>query len=521
MASLTPSGRRCSGEGCVGHRRTVSRPTAGVSTLESMKLGVHYANFSHPDWSTHARRAAHRDGAGRRPGRRLAAHRHGPLVPDGEPRRTRRADARGLHHPGLPGGGHRAGPAQPARHRGDLPPPGPARQDRSPRSTGCPAAGRCSASAPPGTTASTRASACRSRRRAERFERLEEALQVCLQMWGDDDGAYDGTPLPARRDRQRAAAGPAAAPADPDRRERGAEDAAAGRAVRRRVQPVRRGPGRRRAQARRAARPLRRRGHRLRRHREDDDHARATRSADADALPRRHGGVRRARDRHGHAGAGRRRPGRLDHRRGARRCCRDLRRSELPPRLAGSPWWWPSWRRPARRPTGENAQPKRSPAASPSAPVAPEPSSPTAHPSPTPPVRRQRRAPPRRPDRPSRVSTSWIWRCAPTAGWTDDAAGTRIQNTGIAASPHGPRGGAGPGGIGNYQVTGHRTSSTRVFEFLPDLRRGDRVVVRAGGTALRLRGRARPGSRRSAAARRCASSAPPCPGDPARPRPAR
>jgi F420-dependent oxidoreductase-like protein len=26
----------------------------------------------------------------------------------------------------------------------------------------------------------------------ERFERLEEALQVCLQMWGDDEGAYDG-----------------------------------------------------------------------------------------------------------------------------------------------------------------------------------------------------------------------------------------------------------------------------------------------------------------------------------------
>ena len=27
---------------------------------------------------------------------------------------------------------------------------------------------------------------------AERFERLEEALQICLQMWGDDDGAYEG-----------------------------------------------------------------------------------------------------------------------------------------------------------------------------------------------------------------------------------------------------------------------------------------------------------------------------------------
>jgi F420-dependent oxidoreductase-like protein len=27
---------------------------------------------------------------------------------------------------------------------------------------------------------------------AERFERLEEALQICLKMWSDDDGAFDG-----------------------------------------------------------------------------------------------------------------------------------------------------------------------------------------------------------------------------------------------------------------------------------------------------------------------------------------
>ncbi len=27
---------------------------------------------------------------------------------------------------------------------------------------------------------------------AERFERLEETLQICLQMWGEDEGAYDG-----------------------------------------------------------------------------------------------------------------------------------------------------------------------------------------------------------------------------------------------------------------------------------------------------------------------------------------
>ncbi len=65
----------------------------------------------------------------------------------------------------------------------------------------------------------------------------------------------------------------------------------------------------------------------------------------------------------------------------------------------------------------------------------------------------------------------------PYRGWTDDAPGTAIQNRGVAASPHGPRGGVGPGGVGNYQVTAHRLSSTREFEFLPDLRVGQRAVV--------------------------------------------
>lgn len=69
----------------------------------------------------------------------------------------------------------------------------------------------------------------------------------------------------------------------------------------------------------------------------------------------------------------------------------------------------------------------------------------------------------------------------PYRGRTDDAPGTRIQNGGVAASPHGPRGGTGPGGVGNYQVTAHRLSSTQAFRELPRLRRGDRVVVTAGG----------------------------------------
>ncbi|WP_435769881.1 class E sortase [Nocardioides sp. SYSU DS0651] len=68
----------------------------------------------------------------------------------------------------------------------------------------------------------------------------------------------------------------------------------------------------------------------------------------------------------------------------------------------------------------------------------------------------------------------------PYRGRTDDAPGTRIQDRGLAASPHGPAGGAGPGGIGNYQVTAHRLSSTKAFLDLPRLRRGDRVVVEVG-----------------------------------------
>jgi alkanesulfonate monooxygenase len=34
---------------------------------------------------------------------------------------------------------------------------------------------------------------------AERFERLEEALQICLQMWSDNDGPYNGKHYPLER----------------------------------------------------------------------------------------------------------------------------------------------------------------------------------------------------------------------------------------------------------------------------------------------------------------------------------
>lgn len=75
----------------------------------------------------------------------------------------------------------------------------------------------------------------------------------------------------------------------------------------------------------------------------------------------------------------------------------------------------------------------------------------------------------------------------PYRGSPDDAPGTRIQDRGVAASPHGPGGGTGPGGIGNYIVTAHRTSSTRAFEDLPDLRVGERVHVEAAGTRYTYR----------------------------------
>ena len=69
----------------------------------------------------------------------------------------------------------------------------------------------------------------------------------------------------------------------------------------------------------------------------------------------------------------------------------------------------------------------------------------------------------------------------PYRGRPDDGPGTRIQNGGVAASPHGPAGGTGPGGLGNYIVTAHRLSSTQAFLELPRLRKGDRVTVVAGG----------------------------------------
>lgn len=75
----------------------------------------------------------------------------------------------------------------------------------------------------------------------------------------------------------------------------------------------------------------------------------------------------------------------------------------------------------------------------------------------------------------------------PYQGWTDDGPGTAIQNRGVAASPHGPRGGTGPGGIGNYQVTAHRTTTPAPFRDLPSLAEGQEVHVDAGGVRYTYR----------------------------------
>ena len=70
------------------------------------------------------------------------------------------------------------------------------------------------------------------------------------------------------------------------------------------------------------------------------------------------------------------------------------------------------------------------------------------------------------------------------AGTPDDAPGTAIQDRGFAASPHGSGGLVGPGGIGNYLVTGHRSSSTAPFRYLPSVRLGARIIVETGSHRL-------------------------------------
>lgn len=75
----------------------------------------------------------------------------------------------------------------------------------------------------------------------------------------------------------------------------------------------------------------------------------------------------------------------------------------------------------------------------------------------------------------------------PYRGLPDDGPGTRIQNGGIAASPFGNDGGVGPGQVGNYIVTAHRTTTPAPFADLPALDRGARPRHR-GWADFRLSG---------------------------------
>ena len=69
-------------------------------------------------------------------------------------------------------------------------------------------------------------------------------------------------------------------------------------------------------------------------------------------------------------------------------------------------------------------------------------------------------------------------------GAPDDADRDPDPGPGPTASPRGPGGGVGPGEVGNFIVTGHRTSHAAPFAELPSLRRGDRVRVRSGATVF-------------------------------------
>lgn len=94
------------------------------------------------------------------------------------------------------------------------------------------------------------------------------------------------------------------------------------------------------------------------------------------------------------------------------------------------------------------------------------------------------------PPRPAGNAATWLsipsinvlgLRVVAYPGTPDDVPGDRIQDTGRAASPRGRLGGVGPGQVGNYLVTAHRTEAGRPFGRLPQLRHGAHVLVTSGG----------------------------------------
>jgi Luciferase-like monooxygenase len=61
---------------------------------------------------------------------------------------------------------------------------------------------------------------------AERFERLEETLQIAIRMWADDETPFEGMHYRLRRPVDSPRAGTAPPSADPDRRRRRTQDPA-------------------------------------------------------------------------------------------------------------------------------------------------------------------------------------------------------------------------------------------------------------------------------------------------------
>ena len=90
---------------------------------------------------------------------------------------------------------------------------------------------------------------------AERFERLEEAIQICLQMWSDDDGPFEGKHYQLARTLSVPQSPPAARAAH--RRARRTQDAPSRRPLRRRLQSDQQYGGRGAPQVRRPPRSLR------------------------------------------------------------------------------------------------------------------------------------------------------------------------------------------------------------------------------------------------------------------------
>ena len=95
---------------------------------------------------------------------------------------------------------------------------------------------------------------------AERFERLEEAILICKQMWSGSEAPFEGKHYHLARTLNSPQVLSRPAPADPDRRRGREEDPQAGGPLRGRVQHRRLRPGAGGAQARGAPRALRDRG---------------------------------------------------------------------------------------------------------------------------------------------------------------------------------------------------------------------------------------------------------------------